>query len=51
MTKYEKELLNIISQHPNPEQALEIAIETIVEFLEQDAPSQAQSVSYLPELA
>ena len=35
MTNYEIELLNIIREHDNPKQALIIAIETIVSYLEQ----------------
>ena len=44
MTNNEKELLNIIHQHSNPEQAIEIAIKTIVEFLEQHGSYQGQVV-------
>lgn len=44
MTNNEKELLNIISQHSDKEQAIEIAIKTILGFLEQDAPYQEQAV-------
>jgi hypothetical protein len=51
MTNNEIELLNIIHQHSNPEKAIEIAIKTILEFLEQDEPYQAQSSSYRQELA
>lgn len=45
MTNNEKELLNIIHQHSNPEQAIEIAVKTILEFLEQDEPCQEQAVA------
>jgi hypothetical protein len=51
MTNNEKELLKIIHQHSNPEKALEIAIKTIVEFLEQDESYQEQTVACLQELA
>ena len=44
MTNNEKELLNIIHQHSNPEQAIEIAIKTIIEFLEQHGSYQEQVV-------
>ena len=44
MTDNERELLHIIHQHDNPEQALEIALKIIVEFLEQDESSQVQPV-------
>jgi len=50
MTRNEKELLNIINQHSNKEQALEIAVKTILEFLEQDEPYQEQSVACVQEL-
>ena len=42
MTNREKELLHIIRQHDNPEQALEITLKIIAEFLEQDESSQEQ---------
>lgn len=35
MTEYEKELLLMIQSHENPEQALEIAIQTISAYLKQ----------------
>ena len=39
MTANEKELLNLIRTHENPEQALEIAIELLITFLdEREAP-------------
>ena len=50
MTDREKELLNIIREHDNPEQALNIAVHIILEFLEQDGSSQEQPVAYLQEL-
>lgn len=49
MTNNEKELLNIIHQYSNPEKAIEIAIKTIVEFLEQDGSFQEPPVAYLQE--
>lgn len=33
MTENEKELLNIIRNHANPAQAIEIAMELMIEFL------------------
>ena len=51
MTENERELLNIIHQHSNPEKAIEIAVKTIIEFLEQDESSQEHTVAYLRELA
>lgn len=44
MTNNEKELFNIIHQHSNPVKAIEIAIQTILDFLEQDVPYQAQEI-------
>ena len=44
MTNNEKELLNIIHQHSNPEKAIEIATKTIVEFLEQHGSYQERAV-------
>lgn len=38
MTDYEKELLYIIQSHDNPEQALEIAVQTIIAYLERPEP-------------
>lgn len=51
MTNNEKELLNIIYQHSNPEQAIEIAIKTILDFLEQDGSYQELPVAYSQALA
>lgn len=34
MTNNEKELLNIIHQHSNPEKALKIAMDLMIDFLE-----------------
>ena len=44
MTEHELELLYIIRTHENPEKALEIAIQTIIGFLEQSESSQEPSV-------
>ena len=44
MTNNERELINIIHQHSNPEKAIEIAIDTIVDFLEQHGSYQEQAV-------
>lgn len=46
MTNNEKELLSIIHQHSNPEKAIEIAINTILDFLEQHESYQEQAVAY-----
>ena len=51
MTDRELELLYIIRTHENPEKALEIAIQTIIEFLEQSEPCQEPSVACHLELS
>ena len=51
MTDHEKELLYIIRTHDDPEQALEIAVQTIISFLEQHEPFQEPSFAYSPALA
>lgn len=51
MSNNEKELLNIIRDHDNPTQAVEIAIKTILAFLEQDESSQEQPPVYFQEFA
>ena len=45
MTDNEIKLINIIREHENPEQAVEIAIKTILEFLAQDESSQEQPLA------
>ena len=45
MTNNEKNLLNIIRSHDNPEQAIEIAIKIMIEFLKQDESSQEQPLA------
>lgn len=50
MTDREKELLTIVREHNDPEQALTIAIHTIVEFLKQDESSQEPLPACPPEL-
>lgn len=44
------ELLNIIRENDNPEQALLTAIDIIVSFLEQSVSSQAPSPDFHQEL-
>jgi len=51
MTNNERELINIIRNHTDPEQAIEIAVKTILAFLEQDESSVEQSVAYSQVLA
>ena len=47
MTNNEMELLSVIRENDNPEQALLTAIDTIIGFLEQHESSQSQSSAYL----
>ena len=49
MTENEKQLLEAIHNHPEPERAVEIAIKTILAFLEQDESSREQQIAYLRE--
>lgn len=51
MTDHEKELLYIIRTHDDPEQALEIAIQTISSYLEQLEPYQEPFAVYSLALA
>ena len=51
MTNNETELLTIIRNHGDPEIAVEIAIKTILAFLEQQKSSEEQAPVVLPELA
>lgn len=51
MTNNEKKLLETIRNHPEPEQAVEIAIKTILAFLEQDESSQELPLAYSLESA
>ena len=44
MTDHELELLYIIRTHENPEKAIEIAVNTIIDFLKQSESSQEPSV-------
>lgn len=45
MTNNEKELLNIIRSHDNPEQAIDIAIRLMFDFLEKrEEPQDTSSV-------
>lgn len=43
MTDNEKELLNIIRSHNTPEQAIEIAIKLMIDFLKQREEPQCTS--------
>ena len=49
MTHNERELLQIIRDHDNTEQALHIAIDTILDFLKQHESSQLPSSACLQE--
>lgn len=44
MTEHELELLYIIRTHENPEKAIEVAIQTIIDFLKQSESCQEPSV-------
>lgn len=46
MTENERELMQMIRQHPDPEKAFDIALKIILEFLEQDELSQEQPSAY-----
>ena len=51
MTDNEQELIKIIRENDNPEQALVTAVETILSYLRQRESSQVQAVADLRELA
>ena len=51
MTENENELLSIIRNHNNPEQAIDIAVQIILAFLEQDESSQERPPACLWESA
>ena len=44
MTENEQELLNLIRCHDDPEKALNIVINIILEFLKQDEPFREQPI-------
>lgn len=46
MTENERELINLIQTHPTPDKALEIALHTMIEFL--DAREAPQDTSPVP---
>lgn len=48
MTDNENELLNIIRDYNNPEQAVEIAINLLIDFLEKHEVPQDTSSVHLP---
>jgi len=50
MTDNEKELIDIIRENDNPEQALMTAAVIIIGFLKQHESSEVQAVAYLREL-
>ena len=51
MSNNEKELINIIRENDNQEEAIVTAVYTILSFLEQHESSEVQAVAYLPALA
>ena len=51
MSTHENELLNIIRESENPDQAVLTAIEIISEYLRQPESFEARAVAYLRELS
>ena len=51
MTANEIELINLIRENENPNQALTTAVETILIYLKQHESSEVQAVDVLQELA
>ena len=51
MTANEIELIKLIRENDNPEQALVTAVETILTYLKQHESSEGQAAVCLPELA
>ena len=51
MTNNEKELLNIIHQYSNPEKAIEIAMDIMIDFLAKHEELQDTSFERPPESA
>lgn len=51
MTNNEKELLNIIHQHSNPEKAVKIAMDIMIDFLEKYEGLQDTSSELLQEVS
>lgn len=45
MTENEQELINLIQSHAHPEKALQIAVDIILAFLEQDLSSQEPQIA------
>ena len=48
MTNNEKELLNIIRQSPDPERAMQVAVEIICQYIERPLSCQEQAAACLP---
>ena len=51
MTANEIELINLIRENDNPEQALTTAVDIILLYLVQHESSEGQAAAYLQELA
>ena len=51
MTANEIELINLIRENDNPEQALTVAVEVILTYLKQHESSEVQAAACLRELA
>ena len=50
MSSLNNELLNIVREHENTEEALKVAVEIITSFLEQSVSYQEPSADFLLEL-
>lgn len=50
MSSFNNELINIVREHENPEEALRIAVDIITSFLEQSVSYQEPSVDFLQAL-
>ena len=48
LCKNEEELLNMVRENDNPEQAALIAIDIILDYLRQPESFEAQAAAYLP---
>ena len=49
MSNHEEELLNLIKEHDNPEQALEVAINLMIDFLKKHEAPQCKPSEHLRE--
>ena len=51
ITENEKQLIDLIRENDNPENAIMIATAIIIDFLKQPESSEAQAPAYLQELS